>query len=209
MEVEQNKNYENLTRELTLENNNIINDNRILVPSVEIKKKILYSLYIQMKHNLSLLIDYKYKKYVDNFYTSSKDFKSLNEEQNIFYTMKEIRLYMIPIINPYKVYYEIPDEISFYYKNMNIDEETVFRAIKSNSIDQAISYSKEWLKNKRVSLYSETTVDPDSVNFILYEMEDEYSIKKHEFMGKKDRDICQLLMVNIEKEIKIYALLPV
>ena len=160
-----------------------------------------------MKHNLPSLIDYKFKKYVDNFYTSSKDFKS--EEQNVFYTMKEIRLYMIPINNPYKVHYEIPDEISFYYKNINIDEETVFRAIKSNSIEQAISYAKQWSKNNSVSFYTENVVDPDSVNFILYEMVDEYSVKKHEFMGKNDRDVFQILMANIENEIKIYALLPV
>ncbi len=207
--VVENKSYDELTRELTLENNSIINNNKIVVPSVEIKKKVLYSLYIQMKHNLPSLIDYKFKKYVDNFYTSSKDFKSPTGEQNVFYTMKEIRLYMIPIINPYKVHYEIPDEMSFYYKNMNIDEETVFRAINSNSIEQAISYAKQWFKNKAVSLYTESVVDPDSVNFILYEMVDEYNIKQHEFMGKNDRDICQILMANIENEIKIYALLPV
>lgn len=207
--IQNNKTYDNLTRELTLENNDIINNRKIVVPSSEIKKKVLYCLYLQMKHNLASLIEYKHKKYVDNFYTSSKDFKTLNEEQNIFYTMKEIRLYMIPIINPYKVYYEIQDEISFYYKNTNIDEETVFRAIKSNSIEQAISYSKQWFKNKSVSLYTESVVDPDSVNFNIYEMEDEYSVKIHEFMGKNDKDICQILLANIENEIKIYALLPV
>jgi hypothetical protein len=207
--VDINKKYDNLTRELTLENNDIINDKKIVVSSIEIKKKVLYCLYVEMKHNLSALIDYKYRKYVNNFYTSSKDFKVSEGEQNVFYTIKEIRLYMIPIINPYKVYYEIPDEVSFYYKNINIDEETVFRAIKSSSIEQAISYSKQWARNKSVSIYTESVVDPNSVNFILYEMIDEYSIKTHEFMGKNDRDICQILIVNIENEIKIYALLPV
>ncbi len=92
---------------------------------------------------------------------------------------------------------------------MNIDEETVFRAIKSNSIEHAISYSKQWFKNKTVSLYTENVVDPDSVNFILYEMLDEYSVKQHDFMGKNDKDVCQILIANIENEIKIYALLPV
>ncbi len=207
--VDENKKYENLTRELTLENNDIITNNVILVPSLEIKKKILYCLYIQMKHNLSLLIDYKYRKYVDNFYTSSKDFKE--GEQNVFYTMKEIRLYMIPIVNPYKVYYEIPggvnEEISFYYKNPNIDEDTVFRALKTNSIEQALSYSKQWSKNKSVSLYTETVIDPDSVSFVLYEMEDEYSVKRHEFL--RGNEPLKVLIANIENEIKIYALLPI
>jgi hypothetical protein len=135
--VKNDKKYENLTRELTLENNDIINDKKIVVSSVEIKKKVLYCLYVQMKHNLSNLIDYKYKKYVDNFYTSSKDFKTSNTEQNIFYTMKEIRLYMIPIVNPYKINYEIPeyDDFSFYYKNPNIDEETlIYMRWKMNTL---------------------------------------------------------------------------
>lgn len=209
--VENDKKYENLTRELRLENNDIIKDKKIVVSSVEIKKKVLYCLYIQMKHNLSALIEYKYKKYVNNFYTSSKDFKSLNEEQNIFYTMKEIRLYMIPIINPYKINYEIPyyDDFSFYYKNINIDEETVFRAIKSTSIEHALSYSKQWSKNKTVSVYTENVVDPDSVNFNIYEMVDEYSVKIHSFTNRKDPNRFRILLANIENEIKIYALLPV
>jgi hypothetical protein len=209
--IENGKNYENLTRELTLENNDIINDKKIVVSSVEIKKKVLYCLYVQMKHNLSALIEYKYKKYVDNFYTSSKDFKTLNEEQNIFYTMKEIRLYMIPIVNPYKINYEIPhdDDFSFYYKNLNIDEEIVFRAIKSTSIEHALSMSKQWARNKSVSIYTENVVDPDSVNFNIYEMEDEYSVKIHNFTGGNDVNIFQILLANIENEIKIYALLPV
>jgi hypothetical protein len=209
--VENDKKYDNLTRELSLENNDIIKDKKIVVSSVEIKKKVLYCLYIQMKHNLSALIEYKYKKYVNNFYTSSKDFKSLNEEQNIFYTMKEIRLYMIPIINPYKINYEIPyyDDFSFYYKNINIDEETVFRAIKSTSIEHALSYSKQWSKNKTVSVYTENVVDPDSVNFNIYEMVDEYSVKIHSFTNRKDPNRFRILLANIENEIKIYALLPV
>jgi hypothetical protein len=166
-----------------------------------------------MKHNLSILIDYKYRKYVDNFYTSSKDFKTDKKEQNIFYTMKEIRLYMIPIINPYKVYYELPggvnEDFSFYYKNINIDEDTIFRALKTNSIEQALSYSKQWAKNKSVSIYTETVIDPDSVSFVLFEMEDEYSVKKYDFKGKSQDGIFRVLIVNIENEIKIYALLPV
>ena len=209
--IDETKKYENLSRELSLENTNIINNNSIVVSSNEIKKKILYSLYIQMKHNLQFLIDYKYKKYVDNFYTSSKDFT--DGEQNIFYTIKEIRLYMIPIINPYKVYYEIPgginDDISFYYKNSNINENTVFRAIKSKSIEQALSYSKQWSKNKSVSLYTETVIDPDNVSFILYELEDEYSVKPHNFQGKNQDEIFRVLIANIENEIKIYALLEI
>jgi hypothetical protein len=209
--VENDKKYENLTRELTLENNDIINDKKIVVSSVEIKKKVLYCLYVQMKHNLSNLIDYKYKKYVDNFYTSSKDFKTSNTEQNIFYTMKEIRLYMIPIVNPYKINYEIPeyDDFSFYYKNPNIDEETIFRAIKSTSIEHALSYAKQWAKTKSISVYTENVVDPNSVNFNIYEMEDEYSVKIHNFTGGNDGNIFQILLANIEDEIKIYALLAV
>ena len=125
--------------------------------------------------------------------------------------MKEIRLYMIPIVNPYKINYEIPhdDDFSFYYKNLNIDEETVFRAIKSTSIEHALSMSKQWARNKSVSIYTENVVDPDSVNFNIYEMEDEYSVKIHNFTGGNAVNIFQILLANIENEIKIYALLPV
>ncbi len=160
-----------------------------------------------MKYNLPNIIEYKYKKYVDNFYISSKDFKT-TESSNIFYTLKEIRLYMNPIVNQYEIHYEIQDELSYYYKNPEIDEETVFRAIKCENIESALYTAYTWDKKKTISLYSSSTISPDTVNFILYEMIDEFKVKEHNFISKNS-SIYQVLIANVENEIKIYALLPI
>jgi hypothetical protein len=205
--VKQNYDYGDIIRELTLDNKTVIPNNTVIVPSETIKKKILYYLYIQMKYNLPNIIEYKYKKYVDNFYISSKDFKT-TESSNIFYTLKEIRLYMNPIVNQYEIHYEIQDELSYYYKNPEIDEETVFRAIKCENIESALYTAYTWDKKKTISLYSSSTISPDTVNFILYEMIDEFKVKEHNFISKNS-NIYQVLIANVENEIKIYALLPI
>ncbi len=207
IDVQQNYDYGELIRDLSLDNKSIVPYNSIIVPSETIKKKILYYLYIQMKYNLPNIIEYKYKKYVDNFYISSKDFKT-TETYNIFYTLKEIRLYMNPVVNQYKIHYEIQDELSFYYKNPEIDEETIFRAIKCENIENALFTAYNWDKKKMISLYNTSTISPEKVNFILYEMIDEFKVKEHNFISNNG-NIYQLLIANIENEIKIYALLPI
>jgi hypothetical protein len=59
-----------------------------------------------------------------------------------------------------------------------------------------------------ISLYNTSTISPEKVNFILYEMIDEFKVKEHNFISNNG-NIYQLLIANIENEIKIYALLPI
>ena len=169
----------------------------------------MYMLYIQMKHNLSNLILYKDKKYVDKFYTSSKDF-DIKEHYNIFYTVNEVKLYMIPIENQYKVYSSIQPRNTFYYKTSQIDEDIVFKATRMNSLENCLFIAYNWEKKNSVYLYSTNTIEPNSVNFILYEAVDENNLVEHEFINNNKPILLRVLMAKFEgEETKFYALLPV
>jgi hypothetical protein len=162
-----------------------------------------------MKHNISTLIFYKDKKYVDKFYTSSKDF-DLKEHYNVFYTVNEVKLYMLPTENQYKVYSSIPDKNTFYYKTSQIDEDVVFKATRMNNIENCLFIAYNWEKKQSVSLYSTNTINPNSVNFIVYEAMDENTLIEHEFITNNKPVLLRVLMVKFDKEeTKFYALLPV
>jgi hypothetical protein len=208
--IDQTHNYGDLKRSLDLNAKNIIKDkDKLILTSETIKKKIMYMLYIQMKNNISNLIMFKDKKYVDKFYTSSKDF-DLKEHYNIFYTVNEVRLYMIPIENQYKVYSSIPDKNTFYYKTTQIDEDIVFKATRMNSIENCLFIAYNWEKKQSISLYSTNIIDPGSVNFILYESVDENTLVEHEFINNSKPILLRVLMVKFkDEETKFYALLPV
>ncbi len=208
--IDETHNYGELKRGINLNANNIIkNKSKLILTSDAIKKKIMYMLYIQMKHNLSNLILYKEKKYVEKFYTSSKDF-DLKEHYNIFYTVNEVKLYMIPVENQYKVYSSIPGKNTFYYKTTQIDEDVVFKATRMSNIENCLFIAYNWEKKKSVSLYSTNTINPGSVNFILYEAIDENTLIEHEFINNDKPVLLRVLMVKFDKEeTKFYALLPV
>jgi hypothetical protein len=208
--INETHNYGELKRGMNLGSINIIkNKTNLILTSETIKKKIMYMLYIQMKHNISNLIMYKDKKYVDKFYTSSKDF-DLKEHYNIFYTVNEVKLYMIPIENQYKVYSSIPDKNTFYYKTTQIDEDVVFKATRMNNIENCLFIAYNWEKKQSVSLYSTNTINPNSVNFIVYEAMDENTLVEHEFINNNKPVLLRVLMVKFkDEETKFYALLPV
>ena len=204
--INESHNYGELKRFLDLTNENIIDeDTNLILTSNLIKKKIMYYLYIQMKFNLPNLITYKDKRYVDKFYTSSKDF-DLSDHYNIFYTLNELRLYMLPIEKPYKVYTEVVDLPSFYYKNNDIEEDTIFRAVSFDTIEKALYGSYMWNKSGNVMYYTDKGISANDVNFILYQHDGE----KYEFINNREGMVYKIMLVKFNNEdVKYYSLLSV
>ena len=157
-----------------------------------------------MKFNLPNLIAYKDKKYVEKFYTSSKDF-DLNDHYNIFYTLNELRLYMMPIENPYKVYTDIVELPSFYYKNNDIEEDTIFRAVSFDSIEKALYTCYTWNKDNETMYYTDKGISVKDVNFVLYD-----GVEKYDFINKDIGEVYKIMIAKFDNEdVKYYSLLPV
>ena len=157
-----------------------------------------------MKFNLPNLINYKDKKYVDKFYTSSKDF-DLNDHYNIFYTLNELRLYMMPIENPYKVYTDIVELPSFYYKNNDIEEDTIYRAVSFDSIEKALYTCYVWNKDNETMYYTDKGISVNDVNFVLYD-----GVNKYDFINKDIGEVYKIMVAKFNNEdVKYYSLLPV
>jgi hypothetical protein len=79
-----------------------------------------------------------------------------------------------------------------------------------NNIENCLFIAYNWEKKQSVSLYSTNTINPNSVNFIVYEAMDENTLIEHEFINNNKPVLLRVLMVKFkDEETKFYALLPV
>lgn len=108
--VKSNHEYINQTRSLNLKNKSFIQDKEyLIVSSEEIKKRLLYNIYLLLKNDITTMIKYKTKKYVPNYYTTPKDFIQ-SEHYTIYYTKKEFALYNMNPTLIYKSYNFPPNQ---------------------------------------------------------------------------------------------------
>jgi hypothetical protein len=116
---------------------------------------------------------------------------------------------MKPIDDPYKVYTSIPYIKTFYYKNINIDEDSIFRATKVSNIENGLFIGYNWEKKKSISLYSTNTIDSNSVNFNIYELTEGDNVIKHEFINNTNPIVLNLLLAKFDKEedVSVYILI--
>jgi len=209
---------EKSTRNLFLDNELIIkNEEELIVPSEEIKKKLLYVIYINIKYNLNELIDYRYKKYVTDFYTTPKDF-DISDNYNIFFTMKELmftkrRERWDPILK-YTVYSNIPikgiGKVSgkinyqdhFFFQNANVFENRLMIVQKCKSLEHALYVSKEWNKTKINKVRYQGELEEKQSNYILYySNENDSEINSSEIINNDLDDEFKLVMVASQGEI--------
>jgi hypothetical protein len=188
----------NVNRNLNLENNTIIEDNDYLIVSSEtIKKKLLYIAYINIKYNIEETIEYMYKKYVKDFYTTSKDF-NVSEHFTVFFTTTELN-FTKTNKNKYTVY-SIPPTLkdnTIFFKNQSVLDGAMCILQKCNSIESALYVSMEWNKTKINKWNYNGVVDKDSVNYTLYTYEGRDSKTEDEYIENVISNISDLNFYNI------------
>ena len=170
--------YGELNRNLFLTAENIIaHEERLIVPSNNIKKKLLYVVYINIKYNLNGLIDYKWKKYVEDFYTTPKDFM-ISDEYNIFFTIKELmftkRRERWDASVRYTVYSDIPISEDgkysqhLFFQNEGVLDNRLLIAQQCKSINHALFVSQEWNTSKINKVRYTGEIEEKECNYLLY-----------------------------------------
>jgi hypothetical protein len=152
--INPNHNYGELQRLLHLNKNNIIKNNKCIVPSEDIKIRIIF--YIQMlnEYNPDVLINYHYNKYIPNYYTNAEDFKK-SIDYSIYNNLEEY-LETRRLKKAQYALYEIlfKSSVSYFYSNFNLSTQySVYLAIPSITKEQAISRSTYFKKYKKILLY--------------------------------------------------------
>jgi hypothetical protein len=198
--------YKNKIRQLSLKNDSFIkNKEYIIVTSQEIKKRLLYSLYSISKNNLYDVFNYKSKKYIPNFYTTSKDFEQ-SEHYTIYYTKKELAIYNIdPSLNYKSLSIPPTTEETFFLSNTDILDGHIFLAQKVPSIENAIFTSKFFDKYRinTTDRVSESSLDSTNLSLYVYDGE---SIINEDIINNKE-DTTYILIFKQNNKIYFYSLL--
>ena len=207
-----------LNRNLNINNESIIkNQSLLIVNSERIKRKILYILYINSKYNINETINYKYKKYVIDYYTSVKDF-DIDEHYSLFYTKQELIFSKIPPNN-----YNIINTVStlldtvFYFKNDSVLDGQLCILQKCQSLDHALYITNEWNKTN-INIESVTqenkVIDSSQINYTAYIYRGNNVYEPKFIINNKTPETVTTLNVLITKFEKIpsffyYAVLPI
>ena len=219
----QDKTSYKLNRNLSLNNETIIkNQSLLLVPSARIKRKLLYVIYINAKYNINEIINYRYKKYVSDYYVNVKDFV-LGEHYSLFYTKTELNFTKNPP-NNYNIISSITNifDSVFYFKNDSVLNGKLCILQKCIDLENALFVCSEWDKQQinTWNQYAESNkLDLNSVNYILYlsgELQGQYestsvinnSSYRDVGTGYKTYYVLLTKFKNIES-IFYYAILPV
>ena len=204
--VREDHEYKNKVRQLSLKNDSFIkNKEYVIVTSEEIKKRLLYSLYSISKNNLYDVFNYKGKKYIPNFYTTSKDFEQ-SEHYTIYYTKKELAIYNIDPSLTYKsLSIPLSTEETFFLSNTEIEDGHTFLAQKVSSVENAIFTSKYFDKYRinTTDRVSESSLSSTSLYLYVYDGQD---IVKEEIINKSD-DVTYILIFKQDNKVYYYSLL--
>jgi hypothetical protein len=199
--------YVNKNRSLKLDNTSFVKDKQLLiVPSEEMKKRLLYHLYISVKQDIQYMIQYKSKKYIPNYYTTPNDFVS-NEHYTIYYTQKEVVLY---VTNPGMIYQSYsyppnPNAELFFLSNEEIERGIIFLVQKCPTIGNAIYTSTFFGKNRVNTSDRESEVDEHSVNLNIFVIEEKITF--HQIYTSRLLETVYVLFMKINGELLIYSLI--
>jgi hypothetical protein len=205
--VKEGHTYDNKNRSLKLGNISFVQDKQFLiVPSEEMKKRLLYHVFLSVKQDIQYMIQYKSKKYIPNYYTTPNDFVS-NEHYTIYYTQKEVVLYVTNpgLVYPSYSYPPNPNAELFFLINEDIEQGTTFLVQKCPTIGNAIYTSTFFQEHKVNTSDRESEVDEHSVNLNIYVIE-ETTMFQQIYLSSSYKTVYILLM-KINGELLIYSLI--
>ena len=154
VKVDENFVYDKIARIFTLSNSSgIIKSGKLIVPNKELKQKIHYSLNLKVTQNPNLLISYKNRLSIKNYFNAVSEFEQnnkqviLNEGVVSFYTWSDYRF------TNYKIYKSPTDEQNqYFYQNETVEDGKIQLVVNTDSVEKAAFVSNKWLEEGRVIL---------------------------------------------------------
>ena len=200
--------YTNLNRSLNIKNTSFVKDKEyLIVETEEIKKRILYNVYLLLKNDIETMTKYKSKKYIPNFYTTPKDFNQ-SEHFTIYYTKKEFALYNIDPVLIYKCYTLPPDSFTeiFFLSNRLIDNGSIFLVQRCSSVENSI-FTYRYYKDNHINTSDRVSeIDSTSVNLKIYTYQDD-DIQENNILVNGEFETVNILIFKIQSQLFYYCLM--
>ena len=199
--------YGELQRLLHPTKNNIIKNNKCIVPSEDIKLRTIF--YIQMleEYNLTTINNYYFNKYIPNYYINSEDFiKSI--DYTIYNNLDEF----LETRRLKKAQYTLYDtlfksQVSFFYSNFNISSKnSIFIAVPSINKEQAISRSIYYQRHNKIILYP-PYIEGDYKT--ITQQGNEYYVSEDSSNGDNVPLIGRLVLYKSKEETHWFSLIPI
>lgn len=140
--------YSNIQRKFV--NNRFISEDKIVVKSKEIEKKIVYSLFVKTRQNSEYIRNYSTLEFIPDFYQDERDFTK-DESSLLFISIQAIDRWRNAMarIKESKVFTSIDDDFINSTSSLNItlfsnerimDDKDLYLCVKANSINSAVAF---------------------------------------------------------------------
>ena len=150
--------YKKMKNIFSLQNSDIMRQEKMIINSNEILKRLLYSLRLEITRNFPSILNYRENTFLKNFYLDTEDFENFPNQvvlKNQEFTLKWLKEKEENTeLNKYSLYDFInPNLIQPYFlKNDRISNQ-IFIAQNTNSFENATQIAMDWTRKKYNSGY--------------------------------------------------------
>lgn len=186
IEIDPEFKYKKISKKFLMKSN-IMKNNKLVVTSEEVQKRLIYMLReYSIRHSRELL-NYKDKKIMEGYYIDINSFDK-NYDEIILQGNNSISKWNEDMKNKYNLKDRVEtEEISpYFFKNDIINKNKIFLAQNTDTIEKALYISEEWYINN----YNSYNNIPEDIKkskseFVLYSYKNETDIKQYLIKGKK------------------------
>jgi hypothetical protein len=166
-----------LSKQFIPDNKIIYYDGKIIVPSEDIRSRLLNYLQVEKLNDHPGLDQYKNKHIVQNYYNLLSDFRKA-ENQLIFMKKKMLKKWKVDATEGYHnnivTYFQPWLKSPYYYRGINIENGSLLliQNVHDGSLERALEVSEKWTKYKdkiNLGYYSEPHPDISSLSYDIYD----------------------------------------
>lgn len=187
--IERKHEYKIVPKQFGLQNDISIND-KIVVTSVEMKNRLLYSLYLAVNQKENEIKNYHKLINMPDYYEDITDFDTI-DTQILLYGESSIQKW---IDSNHKKFIQstiLPSsKIPYYFKNKLVYDK-LFLAQNTDSLEKALDIAYNWIKNR-------VNINDSAINFTA-----DIQFTFHSFANTNDIKTFKVVGREIEKEINI------
>lgn len=196
--------YKNIEKQFSMKSSVIKDERYIISSSEEMKKRLIYTLYLTSRQNPELLLNYYQNNYIVNYYMDITDFDE-NEYQILFQDKYTIEQYYNEQFQLYKLNSEILlfSNFPYFFRNKLIDN-VIYLAQNIDSENRIFDLYETWRINKyNKGVYAD--ISDNKIGYNLYEYKSSQDIK---LLGEKNSENINVLKHNINDVEQFTVLLP-
>ena len=161
---------------LELGNNTILNNNRVIVTSDEVRQRLLYYLKISDRNDHDLIVEFKNRKFVSGIFTNLSDFK-IREDELIFLSEEGLMDWilgndvseMLLLSNNYDPSTITPQ----FFRDGRVAEGRIslIQNVEDGELGRGLFNSMVWQQNRYNYGYRSLYTDPSTPSYVVYTRE--------------------------------------